>query len=273
MTCSNIISLNHLADEPYASILCYPKPSTKQLASRIKELVSLGITGIEFSGSKKISNLQVLGKGCVGVVVAAYRNQHKTALKIRRVDADRENMRHEAEMLKLANNISVGPKLLAETSNFLLMEFIEGNTLHEWVKALEGRSQRILIRKVLREILEQCWRLDQAGLDHGELSNAPKHIIVNASDKPVIIDFETASVNRKPANVTSICQYLFIGSQAAKTLAEKLGNIDHEKLRAKLRRLKLHKTRKNFEDVLKHVELREGSHKIFIVKAQRQYTR
>jgi len=205
---------------------------------------------VEFTGEKMAFDVPVLGKGCVGIVVAVHTDVEKGALKIRRVDSDRAGMQHEAEMLRRANAINVGPRLLNVTENFLLMEFIEGKLLPQWVEALRGRGARSRIRRVLRAILEQGYRLDEAGLDHGELSRAPKHIIVDADDRPHLVDFETASINRRVSNVTSICQYLFIGSQAAKTIKRKLGEVDEKELIKALRNYKQERVQESFKKIL-----------------------
>ncbi len=102
---------------------------------------------------------------------------------------------------------------------------------------------------VLKNILEQCYRLDETGLDHGELSNAPKHIIVDVEDVPHLIDFETASINRRVSNVTSVCQYLFLGSKIADKVKEKRGKVDEKELVNVLRTYKRERTRKNFEKI------------------------
>jgi len=227
------------------------------MRKRLKELKKLGVKAVEFTGEKMAFDVPVLGKGCVGVVVAVHINLGKDALKIRRVDADRAGMRHEAEMLRRANAINVGPRLFKVTENFLLMEFIEGTLLPQWVEALKGRGARSKIRWVLRAVLEQCYKLDEAGLDHGELSRAPKHIIVDADDRPYLVDFETASINRRVSNVTSICQYLFIGSQAAKTIKRKLGEVDEKELISTLRNYKQERTREGFKKILDVCGLRE----------------
>jgi putative serine/threonine protein kinase len=241
------VVLEGLWQEPFASVICYPKPCRTELNRRIKELQRLGIEAIEFSGEKEAFNINVLGKGCVGVVVVAYRGQEKLAVKIRRVDADRSRMQHEAEMLKKANSVDVGPKFLGVSKNFLLMQFVEGNLLPKWLKA---PRKNVEVKRVLREILEQCWRLDGAGLDHGELSHAPKHIIVDEDGKPFIVDFETASQNRRPSNVTSICQFLFISGAVAESVAEKLGERDKTVVVEALRAYKDCRSRGNFERVL-----------------------
>ena len=241
------VTLKGLWQEPFASVICYPKPCKKELARRLKELQKLGVEAIEFSGEKEAFNLNVLGKGCVGIVVIAYRGREKLALKIRRVDADRSRMQHEAEMLKKANSMGVGPKFLGVSKNFLLMQFVDGDLLPKW---LEKPRKKAEVKRVLREVLEQCWRLDEAGLDHGELSHAPKHIMVDESGRTFIVDFETASLNRKPANVTSICQFLFVSGVVAEIVAEKLGKRDKTAVIETLRAYKASKSRESFERVL-----------------------
>jgi putative serine/threonine protein kinase len=245
-------TIEKLSEEPYASIICYPKTSKTELKKRLKELQKLGMESLEFSGEKQVLNTPILGKGCVGIVTIAYINGKKAALKIRRVDADRSRMQQEAKMLKKANSVHVGPRLLGVSKNFLLMKFIDGDLLPKWVEKRRGKTQ---IRKVLHEVLEQCWRLDIVGLDHGELSHAPKHIIIDKKGSPFIVDFETASLNRKPSNVTSICQFLFISGVVAEKVAEKLGEKDKKAIIEVLRRYKRDRTRENFETVLEACSL------------------
>jgi len=248
---NELIRLEQLNEETYGQVICYPKYDVKELRKRLKELKKLGVTAIEFSGKKVVSDLPVLGKGCVGIVVIAYKKDERIAMKIRRVDADRTKMQHEAEMLKKANTANIGPNLLDVSDNFLIMKFIEGMLLPEWINTLKGRGTKSRVKRVLRTLLEQSWSLDELGLDHGELSRAPKHIIIDANEKPWIVDFETASANRKVSNVTSICQYLFIGSQIAKTIQKKLGKTDRTTLIQALRNYKQKRTRESFEKILK----------------------
>ena len=207
-----------------------------------------GVTSIEFVGKTNASNIPVLGKGYVGVVVVANMKGQKVALKMRRIDADRLDFKHEAEMLQKANSIGVGPKFIAVSNNFLLSQLIDGDLLEDW---LQTPREKGLICKVLVDILEQCWSLDEAGLDHGELSKAPKHLLVDKMDKPFIVDFETASTMRKVINVTSVCQFLFMGnSRAAKMLEEIFGKKNRLLLISGLKKFKKNTNRKNFEDLL-----------------------
>jgi putative serine/threonine protein kinase len=247
-----MLTLEKLTIEPYASIVCYPRTTKAELEKRTGELKKLGVEALDFVGEKRILNVSVLGKGCVGIVVLAYGNCAQMALKIRRVDADRTGMQREAKYLRRANSVGVGPQLLGVTRNFLLMEYIEGVLLVDW---LRGKRRKMRMKKLLREVLEQCWSLDKIGLDHGELSHAPKHVIVNDEDKPVVVDFESASLNRRPSNVTSICQFLFLGGEPAGILARTLGATDREMVLEALRRYKNDRTFENLERVLTALKL------------------
>ena len=243
------LPLEGLREEPYASILCYPKRNEAELESRLEELEKHGVTAVEFTGKSNAFNVPVLGKGYVGIVVAAQRYSQQVAVKIRRVDADRPSLMHEARMLTQANSAGVGPTLIEASKNFLLMQLIEGDLLPAW---LETNTEKIRVQHVLREVVEQCWQLDFAGLDHGELSKAPKHLIIDESNQPWIVDFETSSDTRKTANVTAISQFLFMGGgTVARAVSETLGERKREDLIDALRFYKNSKTRKSLDRLLK----------------------
>ncbi len=248
MPTSTIVSVQELCHEPYISVVCYPKGSATEIKDRVNQLEKLNVQAVEFSGKSSAFKLAVVGKGYVGIVAVAHLDGRRLALKMRRSDADRKSLQQEAELLQIANSVDVGPKFLGVSKDFLLMQLVEGDLFEAW---LETQNDKQVIAKVLVEVLEQCWRLDQAGLDHGELSKAPKHLLINKANKPFIVDFETASLQRKVANVTAICQYLFQGnSQAKQLIAQKLGVRDSGKLVTSLKEYKKRRTRSNFEALL-----------------------
>lgn len=243
-----IVLTENLKMEPYASGLCYPRASDDELKRRVEELRDHGVTAVEFVGAASVFNMPVLGKGFVGIVVIAHLGKKRAALKIRRVDSDRTGLQHEAQMLAKANSVQVGPKLISVSKNFLLMQLVDGHLLPNWLDALKEKEQ---LHGVLNEVLEQCWRLDSIGLDHGELSKAPKHIIIDRQNKPFLVDFETASINRKPANVTAVCQFLFTSrGRVAEAVAAALGEVDRAEIIGALKRYKNERKRENFDGVL-----------------------
>lgn len=200
-------------DPKWLKILCYPRLDEGEVARRKEELARLGVKLIEFTGRSSVNGVNVLGKGCVSIVVLAYEDQARYALKIRRVDADRGSMDHEATLLRFANKLRVGPRLIRFSKNFLLMEYVEGVLIDEWLLKEVLTPNRL--KRVLLNLLTQCRKMDKAGLSHGELSTARKHVLVASNDTPYIIDFETSSLTRRASNVTALCHYLFIKSQAS----------------------------------------------------------
>ncbi len=143
MHADEVVSLKELHETKYCQVLCYPRCEQEELERRLKELERLGVQALEFTGEKSIFDVPVRGKGCVGVVIVAYTNLGRAALKIRRVDADRKEMFHEGEMLEIANAVDVGPKLLETSENFLLMELVEGTHFPEWLESLEGNRSAV----------------------------------------------------------------------------------------------------------------------------------
>lgn len=206
-----VVPLDGLLRSRAAPLLCYPVFDADEAGRRLGELRALGVEALEFRGRHRVGAAPVLGKGHVGVVVAARIRGAPAAVKIRRVDADRGSLEAEAESLGRANRVSVGPRLLGASRNFLLMELVEGDYLPDWVGGL-GPSEGPRLRRVLRLLLDKARRLDAAGLDHGELSRAQRHVIVSG-DGPRIIDFESASAGRRAANVTSIAHYIFFSGR------------------------------------------------------------
>jgi len=253
---SAVVPLDELDYERHGKVICYPKLDRKEFEARLRELRELKVLGLEFSGQIRIDGLMILGKGYVSVVVMAHTDQGRRVLKIRRTDSRRADMRHEAAMLEEANGLGVGPRLFGATNNMILMDCVKGSTLLEWLKAAKGRGMKKSIQRVLRRIVEDCWRLDQAGIDHGELSRASKHVIVDVRGRPVIVDFESASRIRRVSNVTSICQFLFIGSEVARQLKKIFPKIEKEELLNKLRAYKEKPSRGSLEELLQTCELK-----------------
>lgn len=247
MAKSATVPVAELSAEPYASVVCYPRANPGEMAVRLDELKQLKVDAIEFYGKTHAHLMQIYGKGYVGIVVVAQVGGQRLALKMQRVDSERESLEREAQLLCLANSVGVGPKFIAVTKRFLLMEFIDGGSFEELLQTHQDQAQ---VRDIIADILEQCWRLDEISLDHGEISKAPKHLLVNKTGKPYIVDFETASTTRNASNVTSVCQFLYQGnSEACKSIKQAIGERNREQLVDALRKYRKERNRQNFEDL------------------------
>ncbi len=133
----------------------------------------------------------------------------------------------EWEALKKANEKGIGPKAIeySKKEETLVMGFAEGKEFREWIKEA-GKEE---IRERVPEILEQGRALDEIGLDHGQLSWAPKHIIIG--EKVTLIDFERASMKRHAKNLSALFGYLIVNpkSESARKIREALGVGERER--------------------------------------------
>lgn len=232
-----------------AKILTYPRFDESDYAARLLELRGLGVSTIIPGGGTVVSGMNIAGKGCVGLVVRARVGKKMCALKIRRVDANRESMAGEVRLHKIANDAGVGPRLYDYSQNFMLMEFAEGPSIAEWAaNAGKGDAQ-----EKAKSVLEQCYLLDRSGLDHGQLSRLDRHVIVGR--RATIIDFETASTERRTANVSSAGQSLFVAGAVAEMMGRAIGKMDREAAISALRDYKRDQTRKGLKALLNDLGL------------------
>jgi putative serine/threonine protein kinase len=229
-------------------IICWPIYDVEQAGERLKELHELGVTTIIFYGKHRLNNKWILGKGHTGLVVLAKKGNTKVALKIRRTDADRKSMGQEAKMLTLANSIEVAPKLIEFSENFLIMEWIDGPYLREWINTLK-ESDKPELRKILRSVLHQARCLDRIRLDHGELVRLRRHIIL-FNGSPIFIDFESASINRRVANLTTVTQSLFLNRNVSSIINKIIPVPDDKKLLHALKKYSIDKSDENFSEIL-----------------------
>lgn len=221
--------VDQLTKTPYIQVLTYPKISLRVAKSRIGQLRKLGVDELIFEGHARVGRLGILGVGTVGVVVRASVGGQVQALKIRRTDANRSDMTGEVRITALVNRIGVGVPLYAHSKDFILMKLLEYQELHEWIRGLRGPGTRKGARRMIHELLNQCRKLDIMGVDHGQLSNLRKHAVV-AEGRPWLIDFESASTARRPRNVTTAAQYLFIGGRVSSLVRRVLGVKDTKPL-------------------------------------------
>ena len=251
-TQSERIRVDGFARTPYLNVLTYPRLDLKAAGSRTKQLEELGVEEVLFEGRTKIGRLGLVGIGTVSVVVRGVVEGRVHALKIRRMDANRESMLEEYRLTQIANRIGVGAQAYAVTRDFVLMQLVEGRDLEEHLRSISGVGTRARVREILHLLLNQCRKLDLIDLDHGQLSDLRKHVIM-AGDTPYIIDFESSSQRRTPKNVTTATQYLFIGGRCAPFVKRLLGMKGHEHVLEALKEYKGDRSDGNYAGLLKTI--------------------
>lgn len=115
----------------------------------------------------------------------------------------------EAKILKLLNDRGIGPKLYKydKKNNAIIIEYIEGERIIDFISSHEKKE----IIEVIKKVLEQLTIMDKIGINKQEMTNPYKHIIIRhdgISHQPVMIDFERAQKTERPKNITQFIQFL-----------------------------------------------------------------
>ncbi len=168
-----------------------------------------------FLQEKNLQFVEKLGKGYSSEIFLVKNGRGKKfVLKAERENSPRNKMvERETQNLEKANSIGIGPKLAGFdlVRRIILMEFIEGKTFAEWLFSNPSKEE---LKAFIEELLEQAKKLDEIGLDHGQLAGRGKNILVRKG-KPVIIDFEKSSSQRKCHNFSTVGAFLFRNPHSA----------------------------------------------------------
>lgn len=170
----------------------------RQVAAQLSYLGA----SVRLEGPLRWGPALLLGKGNNSVIVLCEVAGSIYACKIRRGDAQRPSLIHEARLLRMANEVGVGPRLYAFTRDVLVMEYIRGVPMASWWREADVN----LKAEAAVALLRQARALDKIGLSHNELARPGEHVLM-AGGAPVIIDFESATLG-KARNVLQVLNLL-----------------------------------------------------------------
>ncbi|MEM3185398.1 MAG: hypothetical protein QXQ39_01790 [Conexivisphaerales archaeon] len=243
------IAINRASLPPFDKIICYPTGHGAD--ARVKEFMQIGVTDLGLVGRAKVNGIRVLGKGTTSIVILCRWHGKKKALKVRRVDAGGSGANHEAIFLKRANDCMVGPKLCTWSENSIVMEYLQGITLGEWLMRLQSYTDAE-VKSIISNLLIQARKLDVCGIIHRELGNASRHAIIS-KERATFVDFGTAGLSMKASNVTSLANYLFLQKTHA-TQIEKHIHFCRDELLGMLKEYKISRADKIFGKLLQLIE-------------------
>ena len=79
------------------------------------------------------------------------------------------------------------------------MEYVNGETIGNYIKE-NGMDEKIV------QSLKICRTLDKLHINKKEMNHPDRHILI--SNRVVFIDFERATIKKRPSNVTQFVVYL-----------------------------------------------------------------
>lgn len=235
----------HSAQRP---LLAFPSGSDQILAQRYAALQDHQIDALYRFGDHTLNGFSVLGLGRCGLVMLAERAGGRLALKIRRTDAKATSLSNEAKLLAIANTSQIGPILLSASPDVLCMEYIQGPQLCQWLRTRQQHNLHV-IHPILKDLLEQAFRLDQIRINHGNLRSIRDHVILS-SRGPILLDFSSARITHTPVNVAHLTQGLFFRGAIAKVLQQFMPFPSKAQLIEALRHYKQHPNLDKFNQIL-----------------------
>jgi len=174
---------------------------------------------------KKISNLNFFAKGHRGFLFKGKYKGKDVAVKLKNPKSEAiGRIQNEIKYLRLLNKHKIGPKLIFSGKDYFVYEYIKGDFILDFIE----KNSKSKIKKVLKDVFNQMFIIDNLGINKEEMHHPYKHIIIN-KNKPILIDFERCYKTKKPHNVTQFCQFL-ISKKINFLLNKKKINIDKEKV-------------------------------------------
>lgn len=195
---------------------------------------------------KGIKNINFLAKGHRGIVYSGTYKGKDIAIKVDLNPGAVSRVDMESRWLKILNKKNIGPKMLDAGKDFLIMEFIEGEKLFDYVQ----HSNKNQIRHVIHDIFRQCYEMDQLQINKEEMHHPVKHILIT-TEGVRMIDFERCRKTLEPKNVTQFCQFLTSGSFAYGL--ENKGLIINKRILKFAQKYKHDPSRKNFDVILEEI--------------------
>jgi len=150
---------------------------------------------------------------------------------------------NEAKFLKILNGHGIGPTLICYERQKLVYCFVEGVRILDYLKSA-NRKQSI---NAIKKVFEQCFIMDQLGINKHEMTNPYKHVLVKK--EPVQIDFERCNYSDKPKNVTQFCQFVS-GGKVAEILKTKSIRLNRSQILAAAKAYKKSICKKRFEKLI-----------------------
>ncbi len=154
----------------------------------------------------QVKNIRKLARGCRGVIYLGNLKNKAVVIKIKKKSSKAENtIANETKWLKLMNRHDIGPQFILSSNDYLLMEYLPGERIWEFMQ----HSTRSEIRRVIRDVIHQCYLIDKMKINKEEMHHPIKHIVIGDGVK--LIDFERCHRSEKPKNVTQFCSFLTSG--------------------------------------------------------------
>lgn len=204
---------------------------------------------------KQVKNITYFTKGHRGLLYIGEYKKKKVVIKTERKDSEAiDRVENEINYLKILNKKGIGPQLYFydKKSTYFAYEYIDGDFFPIWLEH-STKKNKTLIKKIIKNVFTQCFRMDKIKVNKEEMHHPYKHIIIEkTTKKPIMVDFERCHKSIEPANVTQFSSYI-ISSFMSNLLKEKGIKVNRDKIIAAAKKYKKDMSKKNMNNILKNI--------------------
>ena len=205
---------------------------------------------------RQIKNIEYFTKGHRGFLYIGNYKKKKVVIKTERKDSKAiGRIENEINYLKILNKKGIGPKLFFYDKKFtyFVYEYIDGWFFPIFLEHSTKKNKN-LIKKIIKNVFIQCFRMDKLKTNKEEMHHPYKHIIIETkTKKPVLVDFERCHKSKEPVNVTQFSSYIISGFMI-NLLKDKGIKVDREKVIAAAKKYKKKNSKKNLDNMMKNVK-------------------
>ncbi len=201
---------------------------------------------------KQVKNITYLTKGHRGLLyIGDYKNK-KVVIKTERKESQAmDRIENEINYLKILNPKGIGPKLLFYDKKFtyFVCEYIDGDFFPIFLEH-QTKKNKALIKKIIKNVFTQCFRMDKLKTNKEEMHHPYKHIIIDKkTKKPVMVDFERCHKSKEPVNVTQFSSYIISGF-ITNALKDRGIKVNKEKVIAAAKKYKKKISKQNLDKII-----------------------
>ncbi|MBL7054560.1 hypothetical protein ISS05_02285, partial [Candidatus Woesearchaeota archaeon] len=205
---------------------------------------------------EEIKDITYFTKGHRGLLYVGNYKKKKVVIKKKLAKSKAVGrIENEANSLKILNKKNIGPKLVYydKTKDFLVYEYVDGELFPIFVRHLDKKNKN-LIKKIIKQIFIQCFRMDQLKMNKEEMHHPYKHILIEAkTKKPVLLDFERCHYSNEGVNVTQFSSYIISGS-ITELLKQTGIKVNREKVIEAAKKYKRDVNKKNLDKLIQEVK-------------------
>ncbi len=206
---------------------------------------------------KQIENIKYFTKGHRGLLYIGDYKKKRFVIKTERKDSTAiGRVENEVNYLKILNEKGIGPKLFfydKKKFTYFVYEYIDGEFFPIWLEH-HAKKNKALIKKIIKNVFVQCFRMDKLKTNKEEMHHPYKHIIIDKkTKKPILVDFERCHKSKEPRNVTQFCSYIISGFMI-NLLKEKGIKVNEKKIIEAAKKYKKKVSKKNLDKIVSLVK-------------------